>query len=166
MTGVITRYYKEAWLAGAKECGIKEADLTPKELRALKEITNAQFIYLFGYADAIEAGSKANGGLLRDVYARAELWVNRYGEVKTAGNEMACADMKTEWVWTERKKHCCDCRTMNGRVYRNSVWKKYGIRPQSAALACFGGHCGCFKRKTDKPVTPGRPPALKGPGGC
>ena len=62
--------------------------------------------------------------------------------------------------------NCCDCLRMHGRVYRNSIWAKYGIEPQSPNLACFGGHCRCKKTPTDLPVTKGRPPALRGPGGC
>lgn len=162
MTSAITRNLRGAWAEGAAACGIREDELTSEEIAARDRLINEQFSYLLGFADAIEANSRASGGLLGPQLQRAELWINRYDEAKNRAKTMACGDQKLKWV-VGPTEHCEDCARLNGRVYRASVWDRYGLRPQSRDLACGGWRCQCSLVPTSEPATRGRPPSLKGP---
>lgn len=161
MDAAIRLGYETAWREGAETCGIKPGERTTEETQRLEAMIAENRQYIFGYGEAIEAGSKANGGKLAPMMTRAELWINRYNEVKAVAQQMACADAKLMWQWSpEVEQHCSDCRKLNGRVYRASVWNKYGLHPQSSELECRGFSCQCRFVPTDAPVTPGRPPQI------
>lgn len=149
-----------AWREGAETCGIKPSERTEEETKRLEEMIAQNRQYIFGFGEAIEAGSKANGGKMAVQMKRAELWINWYNEVKAVAQQMACVDTKLMWQWSPEKEHCADCRKLNGRIYRASVWAKYNIWPQSHDLECRGFRCGCSFVPTDKPVTPGKPPQI------
>lgn len=160
MDAAIRIGYETAWREGAKTCGIGPGERTEEETQRLEAMIVENRQYIFGYGEAIEAGSKANKGPLAPLMSRAELWINRYGFVVATAQQMACKDTKLMWVWTPEKEHCPDCRKLNGRVYRASVWEKYNIKPKMMELNCHGFNCGCEFVPTDKPVTPGRPPQI------
>ena len=162
MRAAIERNLKRAWVAGAAECGIKEDELSDGEIAARDRLIDSQFPYLLGFAGDIEENSKASGGLLGPHLERAEMWVRKYDEAKNQANVMACGDKKLKWIYGDTE-HCEDCNKLNGKVYRASIWAKYGIRPQSKSLACGGWRCKCTLQPTGEPATKGRPPGLKGP---
>lgn len=162
MESSIRRGFGRAWNEGAKSCGILPGERTRAEQERLDQLIAQQNSFIFGFGEWIEANSKAEKKLLRNVLGRLQMWVNRYGETKAIAQQMACANFKQKWVWDPRKEHCIDCRKLNGRVYRGEVWRRYDIAPRSHKLACFGGNCGCSLILTDEPVTPGRPPSLIG----
>ena len=165
MYASIRRGFNQAWIEGALACNVKANERTDEEQKRLDLLIGDNFQYVGRLADWIFEHSKANGYKFSDITYRADEWIARYTYVQTVGREMACANLKELWTYGPTE-HCCDCLRMHGRVYRNSIWAKYGIEPQSPNLACFGGHCRCKKTPTDLPVTKGRPPALRGPGGC
>ena len=159
----IERAYPRAWLEGAKDCGIVSLDeLTLLERNALRQATYDAFPFIPPFADAIVAGSKANGGKLTPLLKRTDLWVNGYNSIVAQARLMACGDRKLEWQLGATEDHCYDCSRYNGRVYRGSVWAKYNIQPQSHGLACHGWRCDCRLVQTDKPANKGRPPAMTG----
>lgn len=161
MDAAIRLGYETAWREGAETCGIKPGERTIEETQRLEALIAENRQYIFGFGEAIEASSKANGGKLAPAMTRGELWINRYGLVKATAQTMACADVKLEWVWDPTiEQHCSDCRRLNGRVYRASIWEKYNLRPKMYELECHGYRCGCSFVPTDKPVTPGRPPQI------
>ncbi len=163
MIFAITRHLTRAWKEGAKECGVNEDEFSDSELRARENLINSQFVYLLGFADDIEENSKASGGLLSPLFDRADMWVRRYDEAKNQAKVMACGDRKLKWVRGSTANPCSDCSKLNGRVYRASVWQRYGLRPQSHSLECGGWRCLCTLQPTDEPMTKGKPPGLKGP---
>jgi len=162
MTLAIRRQLRIAWHEGAERCGIRPDELSPPELLRLHMIIEENIGYLPGFADAIEAGSQANGGKLGPLLSRAEMWTNRYTQTQSLGQQMACGDRKLQWNLGPTKEHCKDCLKLNGRVYRASVWEKYDIYPQHPNLECGGFRCLCSFVPTDDPGTPGRPPRLSG----
>lgn len=155
----ISRYLTEAFAAGAKECGIKMDELTVDEQLVLADILTAETAFVAGFATAIEEGSRANDGKLTPLFTRLEMWVNRYNDVKNQAKTLICGDLKYRWQLGPTE-HCVDCAKLSGRVYRGSVWQKYGILPQSHDLACGGWRCQCSLVVTDEPITKGRPPKL------
>jgi hypothetical protein len=165
MFSAIGRGYEQAWRDGAKSCGILADERTEEESKELARLIGDNYQYVGRFVEWVVQHSKANGGNWEMIQSRAFEWSNRYTYVETVAREMACKDQKEVWIYGPTE-HCCDCLRMHGRVYRNSVWAKYGIEPRSPNLACFGGHCQCQRKPTDLPVTKGRPPALRGPGGC
>jgi hypothetical protein len=164
METVVTDNFRQAWLDGAEEGGVSESELTIDEEDALQQRTNEELGFIAAYALWLSTHTQADGFDFGVTQSHTDSWANRWLEVLTQGRGLAAADQKEKWVWNPDKEHCTDCRTLNGRVYRNSVWNRWGIYPRSSSLACFGTHCGCERRPTDEPVTPGRPPSLKGPG--
>ena len=162
MYDIVVSGYEEAWAEGAATCGILPEEFTTDELDFLDEMIYAAWDPSISFADQIETNRRALGGKLGPLYTRAELWINKYDAVKALAQRIACRDQKLAWVYNPRKEHCEDCLNLHGRVYRASVWDRYGIAPQSPGLACGGWRCGCRFVVTDDPVTPGRPPHIGG----
>lgn len=162
MTLAIRRGLTIAWHDGAARCGVLPEELTPPELLRLYMIIQENIGYIPGFADAIEAGSQANGGKLGPLLSRAEMWTNKYTQAQSLGQQMACGDRKLRWQLGPTKEHCKDCLKLDGRVYRASIWERYDIYPQSPQLECSGFRCLCSFVPTNEPGTPGRPPRLSG----
>jgi hypothetical protein len=152
-----------AWYEGAAMCGILPEELTIDEMKQLRFRIAEQMNYLAPFAEAIEAGSKANKGKLTPLFNRAQLWINRYSDVKNEAKVSACKDQKLKWVLGLTEKHCRTCAALNNKVKRASFWKKLGVRPQNAPnpkLECEGWLCDCDLVPTDEPVTRGVMPSL------
>jgi LAGLIDADG DNA endonuclease family protein len=162
LESAIRRGLTEAWLEGAGECGITEADMTTEEWGTLNIAIVNQFGYLPGLISDIVMNSKLNEGALAPLLDRADLWINQYNAVRAQAQSMACSDKKARWIYGDSISHCADCSRVEGKVYRLSVWAKYGWQPQSKDLQCGGWKCACSFELTDDPVTKGRPPALAG----
>lgn len=161
----IRRGFEQAFTEGAAEYGIKAGERTEAESKRLNELIGENYQYVARFVQWIYEHSKANGFRFATIESRLSEWVNRYEYVKTVGREMANADRKEIWQYGIAE-HCCDCLRLHGRVYRNSQWARYGLEPHSPNLACGGYHCKCTRKPTDLPITKGKPPALRGPGGC
>ena len=158
----IKRGLTDAWYAGAAEAGIQPGELSDAELFALDQTIMAEYQYVIPFGDAILAGSQANGGSIQPFYDRVELWVNTWEGVRQKALQMAAKDQKLRWEYGDTIDHCADCARVAGRVYRASIWAKYGWVPKSRDLACGGWQCDCRFVVTDEPVTPGRPPIMIG----
>lgn len=159
MRNAINRRLAEAFEEGARECGIRPDEFTQEEWVALGKAVQSELSYVSGLGDAIAENSRENEGKLGPLFTRVEMWVNRYNDVKNRAKTLICGDLKYRWELGPTE-HCVDCARMSGRVYRGSVWRKYGILPQSHDLACGGFRCQCSLVPTDEPVTKGRPPKL------
>lgn len=161
LLSAIRRGFNQAWTEGAAECGILESERTEEETLRLNTEINLQIPYIGGFRQAVIDGSKANAGKLAPLLKRAELWENQYQRIVNLAKTIACADKKAKWV-VGPTEHCTDCARVDGKVYRLSIWAKYGWQPQSYALECKGFKCRCALVITDDPVTKGRPPSLSG----
>jgi len=153
---------RNAWYEGMREAGLVPADMTTKEEIALKREVVKNQGYIDGFLSACEEYSQANGYKLSPLFARAEVWVNRYLEVRNIALTMAINDPKLEWVMGVRIEHCIDCIRLDGKVKRASVWEANDVRPQHPDLECGGWKCGCEFMPTDKPCTPGTIHTLTG----
>lgn len=162
MIFIIRAGFTAAWTRGAAEAGIDFNELTPEEINALEGEIAVDVGALANFAISIAAASRVLGGPLQPLLNRAELWQNRFEEIKSLALRMAGKNQKLMWVWNPLKEHCMDCLKYNGRVYRASVWDKRGIRPRSSELECGGWHCGCSFVLTDDPAMPGFPPLPSG----
>lgn len=161
----IGRGFEQAFTEGQKEYGVKANERTEEESKELARLIGDNYQFVGRFVEWIVTHNKASGSPWEMIRARAAEWINRYVYVQTVGREMANANQKEIWLYGPAE-HCCDCLRLHGRVYRNSTWRKYGLEPRSPALACFGAHCKCERKPTDLPLTRGRPPTLRGPGGC
>ena len=163
MLSSIRRGLRRAWEQGFKDCGLSLGDMTADERAELERRIVSENSFLGRYAAFIESNSKANGGLLRTVFNRSELWINRFRDMLNRAKQIACDDQKFKWLFQPGKDHCKSCRRLHGRVYRASVWRSHGVRPQNppnSQIECGGWRCGCeFQQTTDR-VTPGPFPAL------
>ena len=97
------------------------------------------------------------GGKLQKVFARIELWVNRWEDVYNQALLMGRENPKLKWV-VGPTEHCTTCLKLNGKVKRASTWEASGWRPQSRDLACGGWKCQCRLVPTTEPLTKGRLP--------
>lgn len=164
MESAIRRYFREAWMAGLAEAGIPADEMTPEESARIENHIFSELGHIFAFADAIEAGSKANGGALEPHMVRAEKWVQRYSGLKAEALALARTDPVLEWV-RHAMDSCGSCLRLNGQRRRSSTWARLDIRPQSMRLECMrsaGGVpvCRCEFRVTDQPPTRGRMPKL------
>lgn len=161
---MVSRFFGQAWRQGSKDCGVNfPRDSSVEELQTFDREVNEEIGRVLPFAQEIVAAKAEPEAKVDRFIVRATMWANQWERMRNLAASMACKDRPMKWVWNPTREHCQDCATMNGRVYRNSIWRKYGILPQSRDLACHGYHCGCRLIPTDEPITPGRPPALIGP---
>ncbi len=164
MISTIDAGLRQAYYAGAAECGILPNELTVEEERYVQGMINGEISYIISLAQDITVGSKLEGGKLTPLIGRAEMWTARYDQVANEARVRACQDGKLEWVIGAAEQHCRDCRALDGKVKRASVWLASGIRPQAAPnpyLECEGWRCACQLVPTSKPMTPGPLPGRK-----
>ena len=161
----VKRYFRLAFYEGAKECGILPDEMTTPEKTKLSNRIQYEFTFMKGFIVVVREGRKGseNAKPLAQFFRRAEMWVNRYTELRDLGKMLACGDRKMMWVWHPEKEHCDSCRRLNGKVKRASQWeaaRAQGIYPQSPALKCGGYKCGCELKPTDEPMSKGRLPSI------
>lgn len=157
MLSSIDLYYEQAWREGAAICGVGPADRTPQEQAALNREIMLARQSVAGLGAFIEQNAKAAGGKLSALYPRLSLWSNRYPAIVILAQTMACGDQKLRWEYGGTHDHCEDCAMYVGKVYRATLWHRYGALPRSRSLECGGWKCQCRLVPTTEPVTPGRP---------
>ena len=156
------RGFEQAWSEGARSCGIEPSERTDEEATRLNTFIFSQAPHVPGLATWIQERTREEGKKLSAVLHRIGIWTNRYNELMSIAQTMACADQKFKWTRGGTKQPCGDCLGYHGRVHRGSVWAKYDIRPQHQSLGCKGYKCQCSLDPTDEPVTPGRPAGMSG----
>lgn len=161
----IGRGFEQAFREGQKECGILPGERTEEESKELTRLIGDNYQHVGRFVEWIVQHNKASGAPLEMIRSRADMWINRYEYVATVAREMGCSNVKEIWLRGRTEQGCCDCLRLHGRVYRNRTWIKIA-EPRSPKLNCGGYHCDCRREKTDLPITKGRPPTLRGPGGC
>lgn len=162
MDSAVRRHTTRAFLDGARECGIREDELSEAERQRIDGFVMYERIWINGFAEAIEAGSKENGGQLGPLFSRAEIWIGRYEGVVAAARAMACADKKLKWT-LGAAEHCRSCLKLDGKVKRGSYWHERGILPRVHGawyLECRGFRCQCTLEPTDDPLSKGPLPGL------
>jgi hypothetical protein len=162
LASVIKRNLTNAFNEGAKECGIAASELTDDELSSRDDFIEEQIGFIGGFADAIREGDKVSGEKLQPLFDRAEMWVNRYKDIRNRAKVTTCKDAKLEWRLGATERHCADCSGYNGKVYRASLWAESDIRPQHPRLSCHGYRCLCTLVKTDKRASQGKPKGMTG----
>jgi len=162
MSTAINYHIRQAWAAGSKECGIFPNEYSQPERVALEQAINYELQWIDGFAAAIEEGSKANGGKLGPLMARAAIWTGRWEGIRSQAMAMACADKKLKWVYGDTQ-HCSSCAKLNGKIKRASYWNERGILPRvhgADYLSCNGFRCRCVLQPTDEPASKGPLPKL------
>ncbi len=157
LESAIRRGLTQAFIEGAKECGIKQDELTDKELDELTKAIESEYGYIDDFASGVEESEK-----LAALYNRLSMWVNRYSQVKQQASALACGDIKKVWS-LGASEHCSSCVRLSGRVKRNSYWQQKGILPRVAGasyLKCRGYRCQCTLVTTDSPISRGNLPNL------
>lgn len=160
MRGAIERNYRKAWLQGAKECGIKEDELTSDETDRRDDMINEQIAFLPAFGQAIIDGRKEKP--VSTFFSRGQMWANRWFEIIGLAKSMACGNQKLVWQ-LGKAEHCKTCRKLAGRVMRASRWQKLDVWPRdtrTGRLECNGFNCQCSLKKTSNKATPGNLPSL------
>jgi hypothetical protein len=157
MVDLLFRNYEIAWREGAASVGVRPEERTLEESDRLRREILADQGRIMGYTDWIVTHSKALGFKYETVVNRTELWAKRYKSIVTLAQVTAGADRKMRWRFGQTEMHCNDCASYNGKVYRASVWHKYGAIPRSHNLECGGWLCDCRLDVTTAPATPGHP---------
>lgn len=162
MVSAISRHFKQAWQEVEQQFSITSDERTSASQDALTLAINTEISFISGFASAIEAGSKANGGALQPLLDRAELWANGYDRIMTLAQTIIGSDRKFRWVRDELKDSCADCIQYDGLVFFGSQWEAAGVRPKMWELQCHGVNCGCELEGTALPKTRGSVPPLIG----
>lgn len=157
-------HFPRAWGEGLAAVGLTMEDMNLEEKLKLQTLIVQEQSYIDPFAQAIEAGSKANRGPLQPLLDRVERWLARYNGIKSLAMQLAKNDPKLMWV-KHASDSCDSCRRLDGKVKRASVWRAADLRPQSMRLACMQSAkgvpvCKCELVPTDAPISPGRLPAV------
>jgi hypothetical protein len=134
---------RAAWKEGMKEAGLDYEDITDEENAVLSQEILDQMSYVSGVADYIIENSKTMGGKLSAIQPRAQLWINRFKQLKSRALLMVSTNPLLIWKEGPTIEKCADCRYADGRIYRASIWKKWGWETQSEKLECQGFECQC-----------------------
>lgn len=158
----IDREFRSAFVEGVQRGGLAVADLTDEERDELDALIESEKSFVDQLSFFIFDNRKGEGKL-NAVRSRVDLWVARYFQVNETGFLIASGTKKLMWKWNPRKEHCLDCANLNGRVYTANTWRnKIMITPRSFDLICKGFRCGCGYEETNKPITRGRHPRIRG----
>ncbi len=161
MYSAVRRGFENAFAEGSKACGILVDERTKEEQDRLNLLIGDNFQYVGQLADWLYQHRQSEGFKFSDVLPRAELWINRYEEVKGIATSMSCQNTKLRWILSGGES-CRTCIKLSGRVHRASVWAAHNIAPRMVTnkLRCGGYRCRCSWIQTDEPATKGRFPNL------
>lgn len=134
---------RRAWREGLEKAGIDWEDRVEEDEISLADFVLEQLSHVSGFADFIEANSKKSGGKLASLQYRLTLWANAYNKAVGAALLAAKANPLLIWTYGDTVDHCRDCSYAAGRVYRKSVWVKWGWATQDPKLDCRGYNCRC-----------------------
>lgn len=160
--GLINTFGSRAYLQGIQDGGAKGintiSELEPGERIEMNVFLTEQRMFVRGLADSIYGGR----GIM-PLEQRLHLWAQKgLDSIYNKGFLSGAGNSNLEWILGETEEHCEDCQKLAGRVYRARTWDRYNIQPRSPELSCQGFQCDCRLEKTNKRVTPGRPPILSG----
>jgi hypothetical protein len=82
MNVAIRRYFVQSWHEGMRLVGMEPDAITTDERVRLDQEITAAIGYIAGFADAIDRGSKANGGQLGPLLSRADRWAAGYNRIR------------------------------------------------------------------------------------
>lgn len=150
----------QAWNAGLQSVGELPSEQSPQQRIELQQMITREINLLFPFLLAIEEGSKANGGKLGPLFARAEMWAIRATDAENRARTSALSDPRLEWVLGPTEEHCRSCSRLANQVRRASVWRRSGIAPQGQMLACKGYRCLCQLVPTTKRLSRGPLPKM------
>lgn len=164
MTNTIIAGLNAAFNEGLASVGATGVDVSPEERRQLRAVIDNELLRVDGFAEDIEAGSKANGGKLQPHFDRLQLWLNRYPQVVEMG-ALAGGKEEDNYIWRlgRTEAHCPECAALNGIVASKAAWNASGLKPKSppnSRLTCGGWRCDCTLSKTTDPASPGGIPRL------
>lgn len=162
LVDILMRGYEQAWREGALKCGVLPTERTTEEDNRLAREITADQGRVRPYGDFIKLHTRALGYKYETITNRAELWANRYQSVVALAQVTACSDQKFLWRMGQTEEHCSDCASYSGKVYRGSVWSKWGALPRSGGLECGGFRCDCSLEATKAPATSGHPHSPSG----
>lgn len=147
---------EQAWNEGAKAGGILPDELTEDEITERQKIIFNQYNHLDRLLGWIEDNSQAKGGLLSNVYARIDYWVQAWTSTYNRAEAMANGNKKKMWVYGDTE-HCDTCKSLHGKVKRLSFWLAHVMPrdPPNDKLKCKGWKCQCELVDTDDPVSRG-----------
>lgn len=126
----IRRNFTNAWNEGAAQFGRLPGELAPEERVTLQRLITRELGFIAGFANAVEQGSKANGGKLTPLYNRTEKWVNRYNDPLNQGKLAAAENRKLKWI-LHAEESCTSCLKVRDKVKLASVWRAADYRPQN-----------------------------------
>lgn len=164
MTNSIIAGLNAAFNEGLDSIGATGIDISPEERRALRDVIDNELSRVDGFGDAIEAGSKANGGQLQPFFDRLELWLGRYDQVVEMG--VVSGSKPTDnlvWELGATEEHCPECSTLNGTIASKDAWNASGLKPKNPPndrLTCGGWRCDCSLSPTTEAATEGGIPAV------
>lgn len=132
-----------AWAQGAASCGIASDELSLDELIRREMIIQEQRDHILGFLTWVHTHRRdgENKKLWRAIQPRINTWGNAWNKAFNEGKARACANQKLKWLLHGRrvtKVPCVDCKNLNGRIYRASVWARWQVFPQSFQLFCSG----------------------------
>jgi len=162
MKRLIENEFRIAFEDGVKRGGASMSDLTDEQRAKIGELIAQEQSHVAQFADAIIERSRAEGGRLGQLQARADNWIVRFSQVEKYGYAVANWDKRLVWRRNPQADGCVDCLKLDGKVKFGRVFFEQDVIPQSSRLNCFLG-CRCDLEETDMPISRGRLPRLIGP---
>lgn len=161
MMSAIDEQYRRAWREGMRANGLDPVfDNQPQWDKALNQRINQEHNYILDFGAAI-LKAREEGAPIDALYARADLWIQRYNEVVDLAKITTGGDKKYIWLWGATEEHCTQCAWLQGVVAFGSVWKASGWVPKGSNLECGGFNCECGVYETDLPITKKQPTDLR-----
>ena len=166
MQALIDDQLQGAWNAGMREAGLDpQTDMTDAMLDALASIIQNEYDHLIDFAAAILKAKDDQTGF-EGLYARADIWANRWTDTKQQALVMSApSDLNLRWVYGDTD-HCSTCEGLNDIIATSYAWSQSGVRPQNppnSHLECGGWRCQCNLEPTDDKPSDGNIPGTAVP---
>lgn len=123
-------------------------DVQVGDVNSLDELYDRIDTYVEGFADYIVKNKKGDGKL-KDVYSRADLWIELKYETEELAKLDDNIDDEIEYVWRlgHTNESCGTCLGNSNVVKTKAEWDREGVYPRSRDLECKGYKCQCTLEK-------------------
>lgn len=161
VTYAIDEQYRRAWREGMRQVGLDPERVFLAEWEnVLNNRIEQEYNHVLDLAEAI-IRAREDGKPVDALYARADLWVSRYEEVRNLA--MITCGREQRLIWKLGiAEHCNTCLALDGIVAFARDWEASGWRPQSPNLECRGYNCKCSLSPTDAAPTDKQPRDVTG----
>ena len=150
----VDEQFRRAWNEGGRDMGVQPEQMNDEARLQYMFRADAEKEHILKLAEDVQRAAE-NGDPLDPLMNRAEMWKNRYAEVRDQARSYFGKEKLLTWVLGPTE-HCSTCAGLEGVTATAQAWqvaRASGIYPKSPNLECHGYNCQCELVPSDGPAT-------------